>query len=234
MPLSAPIGVLKRRARLIARREGVPLHQALDRVARQEGHAAWSQLSARAHGDPSPLRLENLSPGDTLLLAARPGQGKTRLALQLLLSAARAGRRAVLFTLEYTPAQAEILLRSLAGAPDAPLPQVETSGDLDADLIMARLADAPSGAVAAIDYLQLLDQRRDKLPLFNQVAALKRFAVAQGVILIFLSQVDRAFEAGAVATPSLADIRLPNPVPDDAFSKAGFLHGGRFRLESRP
>ncbi|RMB04577.1 hypothetical protein [Eilatimonas milleporae] len=37
MKLSAPVFRLKRRARTLAREEKIPLHQALDRLARREG-----------------------------------------------------------------------------------------------------------------------------------------------------------------------------------------------------
>ncbi len=46
MKLSAPLYHLKRKARLLSRSENIPLHQALDRVARQEGFDGWSLLAA--------------------------------------------------------------------------------------------------------------------------------------------------------------------------------------------
>ena len=88
--LSVPIYRLKRRAKQLARSEDVPLHEALDRVARDEGYAAWSLLSARASEQPpGELLLKELSPGDLVLLGARPGHGKTLLGLELVLAALR-------------------------------------------------------------------------------------------------------------------------------------------------
>lgn len=46
MKLSVPIYQLKRRAKLLARDENVSLHEALDRIAREEGFAGWSLLSS--------------------------------------------------------------------------------------------------------------------------------------------------------------------------------------------
>jgi hypothetical protein len=37
MRLSAPVHQLKRKARLLARADNIPLHAALDRIAAQEG-----------------------------------------------------------------------------------------------------------------------------------------------------------------------------------------------------
>lgn len=44
MNLSAPINELKRKAKLVGREEGIPLNQALSRMAKQEGYASWSLL----------------------------------------------------------------------------------------------------------------------------------------------------------------------------------------------
>ena len=94
MKLSAPIFQLKRRAKLLARKNNVPLHEALDQIAREEGFARWSLLSSQiAAGSLSKTVLSRLNDGDLLLVAGRPGHGKTTLGLQLLLDAARDGRR---------------------------------------------------------------------------------------------------------------------------------------------
>lgn len=44
MNLSAPINELKRKAKLIRREEGIPLNQALARIAKEEGYASWGLL----------------------------------------------------------------------------------------------------------------------------------------------------------------------------------------------
>ena len=103
MKLTRPIHVLKRKAKLTARRDGVPLHAALDGIAAAEGFSRWSLLAARhAGGAPARRILDCMAAGELLLLAARPGQGKTLLALQLAIEAARCGRQATFFTLEYS------------------------------------------------------------------------------------------------------------------------------------
>ena len=55
MKLSAPLYHLKRKAKLLSRAENIPLHEALDRVARQQGFSAWSLLAAKATA-PRPLK----------------------------------------------------------------------------------------------------------------------------------------------------------------------------------
>lgn len=231
MPLSAPIYQLKRRAKLLARDAGIPLHEAQDRIARREGFDSWSLLSARTPTRRTPVpMLAKLADGDMLLLGARPGHGKTLAGLQLLIDAARAGRRAVFFTLEYTEQEALALIRSIGGA-DL-MPEIVTSDDIDANVIIHHLTGSPSGTVAVIDYLQILDQQRTKPALDAQVESLARFAHATGTVLAFLSQVDRAFDGANHKLPGMTDLRLPNAVPPAVFSKACFLHAGKMRWDA--
>lgn len=44
MNLSAPINELKRKAKLLRRSEKIPLNQALNRIANEEGYASWGLL----------------------------------------------------------------------------------------------------------------------------------------------------------------------------------------------
>jgi replicative DNA helicase len=229
MLLSAPIYRLKRRAKALAREAKIPLHAAQDRIAREEGFRTWSALSSRVttHSTSKSL-LPDLVDGDMILLGARPGQGKTILGLQLLIDAAREGRRTVLFTLEYTEGEAMDRIRALSGVDHAP--EIVTSEDISADFIVRHLAGSPRGTVAVIDYLQILDQQRTKPALAEQVQSLSRFARDTGMIFAFLSQIDRSFDAAFAALPDMSDVRLPNAVPPDLFSKACFLHAGQMRL----
>ena len=235
MRLSAPIYQLKRRARLLARNSKIALHEALDRVAQEEGFRKWSLLSSRlAQNAPSKAVLSRLDDGDLLLLGARPGHGKTLLGLQILLEAAREGRRAVFFTLEYTERQAKDRLRSLDGDADGRHDTLEimTSDDISADFIVQHLSGSPRGTVAVIDYLQILDQARHKPVLRDQMLVLQRFARNTGVVLAFISQIDRSFDPKRDPLPGIRDVRLPNPIALGLFSKACFLHDGRIRLQT--
>lgn len=235
MMLSAPIHRLKRKARLMSRTERIPLHTALDRVASEEGYRSWSLLAAKQPGMASMRALwPLLEPGDLMLMAGRPGQGKTLAGLALLAEAMRAGRRGVFLTLEYTPADVLSRLRALQIEPAefADRFECDCSDVISADYIAARLADAPHGTVAVIDYLQLLDQRRDTPELAQQVGALKAFARERGLILVFLSQIDRSYEGSGKPFPEIADVRLPNPLDLALFDKACFMNRGEARFRA--
>lgn len=235
MRLSAPVHHLKRRARLLSRKEEIPLHQALDRVAATEGFANWSLLKARlTEASPAAGVLAQLEPGDLLLVGARPGQGKTLMSLRLAVEAMRSGRRSVFFTLEYV--QADILdrFRAIAVEPAAfnTLFEFDNSDAISAGYIIDRLRSAPRGTLVVVDYLQLLDQKRENPELTVQIRQLRAFARERGLVLVFISQIDRSYDPERRPFPDLGDVRLPNPLDLSLFDKACFLNKGEVRFQS--
>ncbi|WP_421361237.1 DNA helicase [Agrobacterium rosae] len=228
MTLSAPIFQLKRRAKLIARDHKMPLHTALDSIAREEGFASWSLLSSHYMALKEPEKaIDRLHDGDMLLVAGRPGQGKTRFALRLLVDALQDKRRAILFTLEFTEQQARQHIRTISkgNSEVADSLQIITSNAISADYIIQHLSDVERGSVVVIDFLQILDQDRSKPPLSAQILALSEFARRTGVILVFVSQIDRSFDPNTKRLPDINDIRLPNDIDLGLFTKTCFLHG---------
>jgi len=233
MELSAPLYRLKRRARLLARRASIPLNQALDRVAREEGFARWSLLAARhAPAAPSQTLLAGLRPGDTLLLGARPWQGKTALGFDLLLAAAREGRRGVFISLLLTKKEALDQLKWLDSGSSSLSPwlAVVACDGKRSDVIVECLRDAAPGTVVVIDYLQMLGRPGDSDDLRAQVRNLQRFAGKQGVTLVFLSQIDRSFDPDLKPLPDIGDVAALTGMSPEMFSKTCFLHEGRARF----
>jgi replicative DNA helicase len=230
MKLSAPIFILKQNAKTLARREKIPLHTALDRVAQSEGFKAWSQLAAKWNSNGSDFDLlSKLQPGDLVLLAARPGEGKTLLGIKLAVESVARGNQATFFTLEFTEADVERCCKNI----DIDLSKyrdgisIDTSDQISAPYIATQLASALPETLVVIDYLQLLDQRRENPDLMDQVMQLKRLAAERKIIIVCLSQVDRRYDPESKACPGLEDIRLPNPVDISSFDKACFLSRGR-------
>ncbi|HYD18843.1 MAG TPA: DNA helicase [Patescibacteria group bacterium] len=236
MTISAPLHHLKRKAKLVSRDAGIPLHAALDRIAAEQGYDGWSLLAAKAaEATPAKKLFPRLAPGDMILVGARPGQGKTRFSLQLCIAAMEKGHDCYFFTLEYTEKDVAAQLARIAAPPRSAGKLIaDTADSINAAHIIARLQGAPRGALVVIDYLQLLDQRRENPPMAEQVRQLKGFAAASGVILIFISQIDRAYDPAVKPFPDLADVRLPNPLDLGLFNKTCFMNNGEIRFRANP
>lgn len=234
MNVSAPLYHLKRTAKVLSRQEGIPLHAALDRIAAQEGFKAWSLLAAKAAAAaPASKLFARLRPGDLVLVAARPGHGKTLISLELAVAAMKAGHRAAFFTLEYAEKEVWDHLRDLGvdRTRFQDLFDLDCSDAINADYIEKKMATAPRGSVVVVDYLQLLDQRRENPPLIAQVRALKSFAHDRGLIVVFISQIDRSYDPSRKPCPDLEDVRLPNPLDLQLFDKTCFLNNGEVRFQ---
>ena len=223
MQISAPIYHLKRRAKQMSKAQEMPLHQALDLIAGEEGYMGWSHLAASHNGQsPAQRILAALNPGQMLLLGARPGQGKTLLALELALEASKRGEIPRFYTLDYTQADVDARLTDLGAGHPAPF-AIETSDEICASYIEAT-ATEHAATLVVIDYMQLLDQKRINPPLEAQLAALRAFATHSGVRIVLISQIDRRFDLDDRVMPGLKDVRLPNPADLHLFDKTCFLH----------
>ncbi len=233
MKLSVPIYRLKRNARVAARQQGIRLSEALNNTARQEGYESWSLLARHYANEPVGARvLDQLVPGELVLLAARPGQGKTLLALELVVEAVRRGLGGAFFTVEYSRRAVDARLAQLGfDGLDAPI-AVCDSDDLSADEVIEHSGSARPGDLIAIDYLQALDHRRSNPALTDQVSALKMFAQVSGAIVVLVSQIHRSFDEHAGLLPELADVRLTNPLDLTLFDRACFVNDGDVRLQA--
>lgn len=235
MRLSAPVYRLKRRAKLLSREANIPLHEALDRIATCEGFDSWSLLAAKASAvAPAERIFSRLALGDLVLLGARPGQGKTLMSLKLAVEAMKSGHRSVFFTLEYTEKDMLDRFRAIGEEPSrfGSVFEFDNSDDISADYIMERLASVPRGTLVVVDYLQLLDQKRENPELMNQVRTLQLFAREKGLIFVFISQIDRSYDPSTKPYPGLEDVRLPNPLDLELFSKTCFLNNGEVQFRS--
>lgn len=234
MPLSKPIFQLKRTAKSLSRVEKIPLNQALDRVAAEEGFRAWSELASSPLSLSSTAHIFNeLEHGDFLLLGGRPRQGKTAMALKLVVEAMKRGNQGVFFTLDYNPQGVVELFAKIGVNPRKydGLFKLDNADNIDAQYIMQQMESAPRGTLIVVDYLQLLDQRRKSPILATQLEALKLFACENGLIMIFSSQIDRNYELSEKLFPDMRDVRLPNPLDLSIFDKAGFMNGGEIRMQ---
>jgi replicative DNA helicase len=237
MKLTAPVFVLKHQAKALSRTENIPLYQELNRVANGEGFSAWSLLSAKLKSErPTAALLGQLYPGHLVLLAARPKQGKTLLGLTLAAQTIRQGNHAAFFTLEFTWSDVsncfKVLGEDIGEFGDRFL--FDGSDDICADYIIVKLASALPNTFVVVDYLQLLDQKRENSDLSYQVQQLRQFARERQLIILCLSQIDRRYDPSERPVPGMADVRLPNPLDLGLFDRTCFLNQGKMHMESLP
>lgn len=226
MKLSAPIYQLKHHAKTIARDEAIPLHEALDRIAAAEGFDSWSLLAHRANTrSPAAKLFAQLLPGDLLLLAARPKQGKTMFAFELVAQAINRGNHGAVFSFDFTHSQlSERLLsidESLVEKQDRLV--LDASDNISADYIISKLNQTPPSTLVVIDYLQALDHSRANPELAAQIQTLRVFAKTQGITIVCISQVSRGFDSSANSFPDQTDVHLPNPLDLGLFTKTCFM-----------
>lgn len=230
MNLSAPIHVLKSKAKLLKKEKSISMSEALNLVANEEGFNSWSLLSSK-ESEIFPRKYSDLlnffNPGDLVVIAARPGFGKTSFAIGLFVKAIHE-RRTTSFCFSLSETHMDIAGR--IGAYDINIGQDESvfvldySDEISADYIISKTKGKLSrGSVILIDYLQLLDEKRSNPPLQEQVQKLKTFAKTEGAIIIFLSQVSREIEYRNDKSPAMNDLRLPNPLDTNLFNKGVLL-----------
>jgi len=233
MALSAPIFQLKRTAKSISRSEKIPLNEALNRVAVKEGFNSWSELASSPLSQSSVVRLFNeLNDGDMMLLGGRPQQGKTTMALKLIVEAMKSGHQGIFFTLEYNEHDVDELFQKIGVNPKkyGSSFKMDNSDNIDVPYIIQKLEAAPSGTVIVIDYLQLLDQRRETPTISAQMRTLNSFAIERGLIVVLTSQIDRSNELSTKPFPDISDVRLPNPLDTSIFNKTCFMSGGEVQM----
>jgi hypothetical protein len=156
------------------------------------------------------------------------------MSLQLAVEAMKSGSRSVFFTLEDTDKDVLDRFRAIGTEPArfAGLFEFDNSDAISADYIVKTLESAPRGTLVVIDYLQLLDQKRENPELNAQVRKLKSFALDRGVILVFISQIDRSYDPSTKPCPDISDIRLPNPLDLSLFNKTCFLNNGEIQFQA--
>lgn len=165
-----------------------------------------------------------LRKGAVMIIAARPGVGKSALMLGIARNIAKRGDCCLIFTLE-TSAESLIRRAILATTPSeiAELPIiVSTSGDtVEAQIVLFRqLQRTHNVKCVFIDYLQLMRTTERYTSLYQTVTQLskqvKRFAVNEDIPIVLLAQLNRQSESREGKRPHISDLRDSGGIEQDA------------------
>lgn len=227
-------------------------NQYLDAVAQADDTA--DGLLGVPSGFPDLDRITlGMKAGELVVLAARPGVGKTALALTIAYHTARTGRRVGIFSLEMD--RALLLQRLLAlelGLPTTVIPRLIRRGQTRVMEALAHIAElpifidhTPSLRILAIrdrarrlsvdgpidlwvvDYLQLAQSANERDDEVRRITA-----ISQGLThmarefrapVLALSQLSRAVESRADHVPMLSDLRGSGSIEQDA-SQVWFIY----------
>ena len=101
---------------------------------------------------------------------------------------------------------------------------IRTSDDICADYISTIISRHKRPAFVVIDFLQLLDQKRENPDIETQVGQLANLARASSSKVVVLSQIDRSFDQKNANLPTISNIRMPNTLNVAHFGKTCFIH----------
>ena len=175
------------------------------------------------------LAISGLNKSDLILLAARPGMGKTSMALNILLHAGKfSGKSVAFFSLEMSREQ--LVLRLISNESFVDNKKLVTGKLNESDCtvsvadINAKCRRVEDLGLVVIDYLQLMtsaggkersgDNRQQIVSDISR--ALKIMAKELNVPVLCLSQLSRANESRTNKRPMLSDLRESGAIEQDA------------------
>jgi replicative DNA helicase len=224
--LSAPIHVLKAEAQKLKKEKSITNTEALDLIAKREGFNSWSLLQSKKD-DMFPKSYDEIldffNPGDIVLIGARPSRGKTVFTIGLFVQAIqRKLAKNYFFSLSevHKDIAGRIALYDSSIGEKNQFVELNYSNEINANYIIENTKKSISKkSIIVVDYLQLLDEKKTNPSLQDQVEMLKNFAKEKECIVIFISQLRRELENKIDQTPTMEDIRLPNPLELKFFNK---------------
>jgi len=222
--LPPPLFFLETQAKHLQHKQRIHWQEALNQIAEREGFPSWSKLQTEQPNTTNMLR-EALCPGDMAIISSCSRDAKLFAAMKLLLSLAQDTRQCYFFTLECYPKQVLSAFEKM-GARAGQLAYIHCDcyEDINANYILDVLEhERTASAFVVIDYLQLLDQKRNHPPLSKQLKTLHMYAKETHTTFLFISQLDRFFEGSGRDIPRTHEVRAPNPIDIKLFDHMFFL-----------
>ena len=185
--------------------------------------------------------IDGVSHGEVCVIAARPGHGKTALALQWLdeaasrgvpclmvseeMSALQLGKRSLLRITDYDERDWRAQVSEIREEVDqhynehAPIYVVENCNSVERlEAVLDQFVSIHGVRLAAVDYLQLIGGRDvNRYEVVTEVSRrLKQAASRNDVALLVLSQVNREIDKRDQRRPKLSDLRESGQIEQDA------------------
>jgi len=167
-----------------------------------------------------------LRKGELIILAGRPGMGKTAFALSIVRVACEAGFKVAYFSMEMRATElAKRLIRSFgdyesgAGIISGYNLHLFDRGGIDINFIRSNIRLLKDCQLAVIDYLGLMNvnTRVKRAEAIGEVSrALKAFALEADIPILLLSQLNRDSEGRGSENHRLSDLRESGDIEQDA------------------
>jgi len=164
--------------------------------------------------------------GELIILAGRPGMGKTAFALNMVRVACESGHTVAYFSLEMKSTElVKRMIRSYrdyeagAGMISSWKLHLFDKGGIDINFIRSNVRLLKSCQLVVIDYLGLMtvNPRIKRAEAIGEVSrALKAFALERNIPVILLSQLNRESESRQSPTHRLSDLRESGDIEQDA------------------
>ena len=188
-----------------------------DSITQGATPTGYSELNKKTHG---------FKPGELIVVAARPGIGKTTLSLNLAFNAAKHGHTVAYFSLEM-PAQ-QLFKRLVSADSNVKLDSLisdidDTAGIQILDIVAkCRKLKEKTGnlGLVVVDYIGLArtnthyDSRQLEVQYISQT--LKKLALDLNVPVIAVAQLNRNVESRSNGEPMLSDLRESGSIEQDA------------------
>ncbi len=199
-------------------------------------HSIWKDTQIHTGLSELDDQIGGLIPGQLIVIASRPGMGKTALALNVAVNAAKRSKKIAFFSLEL--GRSEVMQRILSyeiGVDFSRIHKGELNGEERRQIADARASIDTSGIITVddpgftvadmnaqchsiddlglvvIDYLQLLYMKRFDQTCFREVSeitlSMKNMAKELNLPVICLSQLTRQLERRENKRPILGDLR---------------------------
>lgn len=222
------------------------IYDAYDRIGKLAGEDREQYLGAKSGFKYLDTMITGLNKSDLILIAARPGMGKTSFALNIAVNVARRrGENVAIFSLEMSREQLATRMLSSEARVDSnrlrsgyltpddwgrlalsaqsltPLPiYLDDSPNITVQQIKAKVRRLKNIGLVIIDYLQLMGttlRTDNRVTIVSEITRqLKTMAKELDIPVVVLSQLSRGPEGRADKRPLLSDLRESGSIEQDA------------------